>query len=71
MLMKLMDVNDPIVMIAALQTLSKVIRSPQMKASWAKFLELILLRIIDSYKAAKEVSVNTKLSLRIFLINQF
>lgn len=71
MLMKLMDVNDPIVMIAALQTLSKVIRSPQMKASWAKFLELILLRIIDSYKAAKEVSVNSKLSLRIFLINQF
>ena len=55
MLMKLMDVNDPIVMIAALKTLSKVIRSPQMKASWVKFLELILLRIIESYKAAKEV----------------
>ena len=58
MLMKLMDVNDPIVMIAALQTLSKVIRSPHMKASWVKFLELILLRIIESYKAAKEVSLD-------------
>lgn len=43
------------VMIAALQTLAKIIRSPDMKKNWIAFLELILLKIIDSYKAGKEV----------------
>lgn len=56
MLLKLMESQNPIVMIAALKTLSKIIRSPQMKSCWIKFLELILLKIIDSYKLGKEVT---------------
>lgn len=43
------------VMISALQALSKIIRSPSMRICWTNFLELILLKIIDSYKAGKEV----------------
>lgn len=56
MLLKLMESPNPIVMIAALKTLSKIIRSSQMKSCWIKFLELILIKIIDSYKLGKEVS---------------
>lgn len=55
-LLKMIESQNHIVMIAALQTLSKIIRSPAMRPCWTNFLELILLKIIDSYKAGKEVS---------------
>lgn len=45
------------VVIAVMHTLSKILCSPTMKASWINFLELILLRIIDCYKTHKDVSV--------------
>lgn len=54
-LLKMIESQNPIVMITALQTLSKIIRSPSMRPCWTNFLELILLKIIDSYKAGKEV----------------
>lgn len=55
-LLKMIESQNQSVMIAALQTLSKIIRSPSMRPCWTNFLELILLKIIDSYKAGKEVS---------------
>jgi CLIP-associating protein 1/2 len=51
-----MESSNFIVMIASLQTLAKIIRSALMKACWTKFLELILLKIINLYKHGKEVS---------------
>lgn len=59
-LLKLIESQNNVIMIAALQTLSKIIRSPPMRACWLNFLELILLKIIDSYKAGKEVSFSIK-----------
>jgi CLIP-associating protein 1/2 len=55
-LLKMIESQNHVVMIAALQTLSKIIRSPPMRPCWTNFLELILLKIIDSYKAGKEVN---------------
>lgn len=55
-LLKMIESQNHVVMVAALQTLSKIIRSPSMRPCWTNFLELILLKIIDSYKAGKEVS---------------
>lgn len=52
----MIESQNHIVMVAALQTLSKIIRSPSMRPCWTNFLELILLKIIDSYKAGKEVN---------------
>ncbi|CAH1728220.1 unnamed protein product [Chironomus riparius] len=54
-LLKLIESQDSSVMIAGLQTLSRIIRSPPMRLCWTNFLELILLKIIDSYKSGKEV----------------
>lgn len=54
-LLKLIESQNSVIMVAALQTLSKIIRSPPMRACWTSFLELILLKIIDSYKSGKEV----------------
>jgi len=54
--LKLIESPQQVVVVAALQTLSKIIRSPAMRPCWTHFLELILLKIIDSYKAGKEVS---------------
>ncbi|KAG5670591.1 hypothetical protein PVAND_000842 [Polypedilum vanderplanki] len=55
-LLKLIDESqNNVIMVTSLQTLSKIIRSTQMRACWTNFLELILLKIIDSYKGGKEV----------------
>lgn len=51
----MIESQNTIVMISALHTLAKIIRSPDMKKNWTAFLELILLKIIDSYKSGKEV----------------
>lgn len=55
-LLKMIESKNDIVMVAALQTLSKIVRSTPMRPCWTNFLELILLKIIDSYKGGKEVS---------------
>ncbi|CRL07696.1 CLUMA_CG020652, isoform B [Clunio marinus] len=54
-LLKMIESQNPVVMIAALKILSKIIRSSPMREDWTGFLELILLKIIDCYKAGKEV----------------
>lgn len=59
-LLKLIESQNSIIMVAALQTLAKIIRSPPMRACWTNFLELILLKIIDSYKSGKEVGKRLK-----------
>ncbi|XP_058054607.1 CLIP-associating protein [Anopheles bellator] len=56
MLLHLMESQNNDVLIAALHTLGRIVRSGNMKACWSKFLELILLKIIDCYKISKEVS---------------
>lgn len=56
-LLKMIESQNQVVMVSALQTLSKIIRSPSMRPCWTNFLELILLKIIDSYKAGKEVNL--------------
>ncbi|XP_050096298.1 CLIP-associating protein isoform X5 [Anopheles aquasalis] len=56
MLLHLMESQNNDVLIASLHTLGRIVRSADMKACWSKFLELILLKIIDCYKISKEVS---------------
>ncbi|XP_049543120.1 CLIP-associating protein isoform X3 [Anopheles darlingi] len=56
MLLHLMESQNNDVLIASLHTLGRIVRSTDMKACWSKFLELILLKIIDCYKISKEVS---------------
>ncbi|XP_055592278.1 CLIP-associating protein isoform X2 [Uranotaenia lowii] len=56
MLLNLMESQNNAVLIAALHTLGRIVRSSQMKTCWGNFLELILLKIIDCYKISKEVS---------------
>lgn len=55
MILSLIESNNSVIVIAALQTLSKIIRSTEMQASWSNFLELIVLKYIDNYKTSKEV----------------
>lgn len=56
MLLNLMESQNNTVLVAALHTLGRIVRSTEMKACWSNFLELILLKIIDCYKISKEVS---------------
>lgn len=56
-LLALLDSQQPDIILAVIHTLSKILRSDPMKSSWCNFLELILLKIIDCYKAHKDVSV--------------
>lgn len=56
MILSLIDSKNSIVVIASLQTLSKILRSAEMQNSWINFLELIVLKYIDNYKTSKEVS---------------
>lgn len=44
------------VIVAALKVLKRVMQSAEMKEYWVKFLELILIKVIDCYKNGKEVS---------------
>lgn len=41
--------------VAAINVLQRIMQSAEMKEYWAKFLELILISVIDSYKNGKEV----------------
>lgn len=74
-LLKMIESKNDIVMVAALQTLSKIVRSTPMRPCWTNFLELILLKIIDSYKGGKEVSVNNQemsgMSTKLIMICRF
>lgn len=56
MLLNLMESQNNTVLVAALHTLGRIVRSAEMKSCWCNFLELILLKIIDCYKISKEVS---------------
>ncbi|XP_065094586.1 CLIP-associating protein isoform X2 [Ochlerotatus camptorhynchus] len=56
MLLNLMESQNFTVLIVALHTLGRIVRSSEMKSCWSNFLELILLKIIDCYKISKEVS---------------
>ncbi|XP_062552161.1 CLIP-associating protein isoform X6 [Armigeres subalbatus] len=56
MLLNLMESQNFTVLIVALHTLGRIVRSAEMKTCWSNFLELILLKIIDCYKISKEVS---------------
>uniref|UniRef100_A0A1Q3FX57 Putative microtubule associated-protein orbit n=1 Tax=Culex tarsalis TaxID=7177 RepID=A0A1Q3FX57_CULTA len=56
MLLNLMESQNNTVLVAALHTLGRIVRSTEMKSCWSNFLELILLKIIDCYKISKEVS---------------
>uniref|UniRef100_A0A336M1C0 CSON009687 protein n=1 Tax=Culicoides sonorensis TaxID=179676 RepID=A0A336M1C0_CULSO len=55
MILSLIESKNSLIVIAALQTLSKILRSTDMQASWSNFLELIVLKYIDNYKTSKEV----------------
>lgn len=48
------------VIVAALKVLQRVMQSAEMKEYWVKFLELILIKVIDCYKNGKEVRVDKK-----------
>lgn len=56
MILSLMEAENSLIVIAALQTLSKILRSTEMQACWTNFLELIVLKYINNYKTSKEVS---------------
>lgn len=56
MLLILLSAPSNDVIILALHTLQRIIRSDNMKPSWINFLELILLKFIDCYKNGKEVT---------------
>jgi len=56
MLLNLIGSTNEAIMISALKTLSRIICSNDMKQCWSKFLELILLKIIDCYKTSKEAT---------------
>lgn len=55
-LLALLDSEQTEIIITGLHTMSKILCSNKMKPSWIYFLELILLKIIDCYKAHKDVS---------------
>lgn len=52
----LMQSTNVEIIIASLNVIQRVIQSPEMKDNWTKFLELIVLKIIDCYKFSKEVN---------------
>lgn len=57
MILSLIESKNSVIVVAALQTLSKILRSTDMQASWSNFLELIVLKYIDNYKTSKEVRI--------------
>lgn len=58
MILMLLQSSIPEVVVAALHAISAIICSEKMRQSWSNFLELILLKVIDSYKA-KTVQLTT------------
>jgi CLIP-associating protein 1/2 len=55
MLLNLIQSTDPIVIIAAVRILGRILRTDEMKSNYIRFLELMLLKLIDCYKTNKEV----------------
>lgn len=53
------------IIVAALNVIQRMIQSQEMKENWTKFLELIVLKIIDCYKVSKEVSSTCEMCLTI------
>ncbi|XP_055708280.1 CLIP-associating protein isoform X2 [Phlebotomus papatasi] len=56
MLLNILQSTDVIILKSAIRALCKVVRSEAMKPCWIHFLELIILKIIDSYRTHREVS---------------
>lgn len=54
LLNSLQSVSDEVI-IASLKVLQRLMQSAAMKEYWVKFLELILLKVIDCYKNGKDV----------------
>lgn len=63
LLLELLNSQQTEIITAVIHTLSKILRSDLMKSSWSNFLELILLKILDCYKAHKDVSFDWHHSL--------
>lgn len=57
MILGLIMSKDSIIVIASLQTLTKIIRSEDMRDCWTNFLELIVIKFIETYKVSKEVRI--------------
>uniref|UniRef100_A0A6B2EFM1 Putative microtubule associated-protein orbit n=1 Tax=Phlebotomus kandelakii TaxID=1109342 RepID=A0A6B2EFM1_9DIPT len=55
MLLNLLQSSNVIILKSAIRALCKVVKSEEMKPCWIQFLELILLKIIDSYRTCREV----------------
>ncbi|GAB0096245.1 CLIP-associating protein [Sergentomyia squamirostris] len=55
MLLNLLQSSDVTILKSAIRALCKVVRSNSMRPCWIHFLELILLKIIDSYRTTREV----------------
>lgn len=69
MILGLIESKNSVIVIAALQTLSKILRSSEMQGSWSNFLELIVLKYIDNYKTSKEVCPCVHLSYKTLFIH--
>lgn len=68
-LLALLDSQQTDIIMTVLHTLSKILCSDKMQSSWSNFLELILLKIIDCYRAHKDVSIGNG-KWRIIEINE-
>lgn len=73
-LLALLDSQKADIIMTVLHALSKILCSEKMKTSWSHFLELILLKIIDCYRAHKDVRICKQkqavpfISMKYFLI---
>lgn len=56
-LLALLDSQQTDIILTVLHALSKILCSEKMRSSWSNFLELILLKIIDCYRAHKDVRI--------------
>lgn len=56
MILNLFTSDNELMVKSAIYVLCKIIRSEPMRASWMQFLELIILKIIDSYRISRDVS---------------
>lgn len=56
MILNLFTSDNELMVKSAIYVLCKIIRSEPMRNSWMQFLELIILKIIDSYRISRDVS---------------
>lgn len=56
MILSLVASKDSVIVIASFQTLTKIIKSESMRDCWTNFLELIVIKFIETYNMSKEVN---------------